>query len=45
MAKTKELKSAKKIVSGYVAYPAILMGKLKGGEKYVKIEDFSNADV
>ena len=41
----KELKAEKRISSGYVAFPAKLMVKKLGDERYTLYKDFSDAEI
>ena len=41
----KQLKESGKIISGYISYPARLLGKYPGSNKYVLVKDFSNHEV
>ena len=41
----KKLREAGTIISGYISYPARLMGKIPGRENYILIKDFSTEEV
>lgn len=43
--KRKELKSAGVITSGFIKFPAILMGRKSDTDKYYEVENFSKAEV